>query len=251
MGVARATGGGVGSRHPRSTLIVGQLAASIVLLVVALLAARGFVRLLHTDLGVQSQSVITAQLNLSLGRTLTTARLREMAADLEAALARIPGLEAPALGSALPPNGLYLRTVLPIVDRASGRAVDLWLSVVPVTPGYFAALGIPQFSGRLLTEADTADAPRVALISHGGAQRLFNGRDSLGQTLPVGEEDATGTRSPVTIVGVVGDVRYAEAVAHRLRGGANDREYRRREPCDRQHDSQRGPAGQRWTGAHA
>jgi putative ABC transport system permease protein len=72
-----------------------------------------------------------------------------------------------------------------------------------VTPGYFAALGIPLRLGRLLDERDVAESPKVVLISESFARRIFAGRDPIGHRLRVG-----GDEQPLsTIVGVVGDVR--------------------------------------------
>jgi ABC-type antimicrobial peptide transport system permease subunit len=65
-----------------------------------------------------------------------------------------------------------------------------------VTPGYFAALGIPVRRGRVFTEGDTADAPPAIVINETLARRLAGDRDPVGATTPRG-----------TIVGVVADVR--------------------------------------------
>jgi putative ABC transport system permease protein len=71
--------------------------------------------------------------------------------------------------------------------------------------GYFAAMGIPLIHGRLFEERDTLDAPHVALISATLAKTRWPDRDPIGQRIEFGNMD--GDLRPLTIVGIVGDVR--------------------------------------------
>jgi len=76
------------------------------------------------------------------------------------------------------------------------------------TPGYFEAMKIPLRAGRLFTGQDTADVPRVALVSESTARRLWPGQNAVGRRLLIphfSRDPVTGWR---TVVGVVGDVRY-------------------------------------------
>jgi predicted permease len=73
-----------------------------------------------------------------------------------------------------------------------------------VTPGYFAALGIPLQRGRLFDPTDTPDAPRTVVISETLARRGWPDRD------PIGRELAIGNGRTMTVVGVVGDVRVLQ-----------------------------------------
>jgi predicted permease len=67
-----------------------------------------------------------------------------------------------------------------------------------VSPRYFAVMGIPLLAGRDFSEADTADAPRVAVINEYLARQLYPDRDAVGQFLP-GE----GSENRTTVIGVV------------------------------------------------
>jgi putative ABC transport system permease protein len=74
-----------------------------------------------------------------------------------------------------------------------------------VTPGFFAALGIPPLEGRLFTDADSAGTPPVAVVSRSWAARYFPRESVIGQQLVEGGcYDCPHT----TVVGVVGDVKY-------------------------------------------
>jgi putative ABC transport system permease protein len=78
-----------------------------------------------------------------------------------------------------------------------------------VSPGYFAAIGIPLRRGRLLDEHDVAGAPQAVLLSESFAKRKFPGQDPLGQRVQVGPDIGRADRPWGTIVGVVGDVKQA------------------------------------------
>jgi putative ABC transport system permease protein len=69
-----------------------------------------------------------------------------------------------------------------------------------VTPGYFAAMGIPLTSGRDVLDQDAIDSPRVAVVSESFAEQFWPGRNAIGRRFDFGEM----TR---TVVGIVGDVR--------------------------------------------
>jgi predicted permease len=71
--------------------------------------------------------------------------------------------------------------------------------------GYFRALGIPLLRGRWFDDRDTIDAPHVALINQALAKVKWPGQDPIGRSIEFGNMD--GDLRPLTIIGVVGDVR--------------------------------------------
>ena len=76
-----------------------------------------------------------------------------------------------------------------------------------MTPGYFAAMGIPVRRGREFTESDTVGQPGAAIINESFARRFFAGRDPLGKRL---RQTGDNPQIPwLTVVGVVGDVRHS------------------------------------------
>ncbi len=78
------------------------------------------------------------------------------------------------------------------------------VSTQRVTPGYFAALGIPLLRGRLFDEHDRPDVPLVALINDTAARKFFPNEDPIGKRITL---DMTSYFPKATIVGVVGDIR--------------------------------------------
>jgi hypothetical protein len=77
------------------------------------------------------------------------------------------------------------------------------------TPGYFKAMGIPIVRGRDFTTQDLENAPFVAVISESIAREVFAGEDPIGRRVQCGLDSL----EPMTIVGVVGDIRDSPAQA--------------------------------------
>ena len=77
------------------------------------------------------------------------------------------------------------------------------------TPGYFRAMRVPVRAGRVFTPADSASAPRVAIVGESTAKRLWPGQDPIGRRVAMSSFRA-GEAGRVwrTVVGVVADVRY-------------------------------------------
>lgn len=192
---------GATARRMRSALVIGEVAASIVLLVGAALLARSLAALVDTDLGVTTEGVMVAQMDLALGRTVSNERQTEIAGTLQQRVAAIPTVRAAGFGGGLPPNGEYMRASFSLVNRANSGEVMHLVTVVPASPGYFSVLEIPLVRGRMFTEADSAAGAPVVIVNREAARRFFGNDDPIGQTLPIG-------KTAMTVVGVVGNVKY-------------------------------------------
>ena len=201
-------------------IIAGQLAITLVLLTGAGLLGRSLLRVLATDPGFHTEHIITVDLALSYAeKEADKTRRIQFLDQLLAQMRAIPGvLEVGGTGS-LPltgplADGTY---VLLAPGEQPPRAIDeleRWFhnatrtgyaNYSPASEGYFRALGIPLLRGRLFDDRDTIDAPHVALISQALAREKWPGQDPLGHSIEFGNMD--GDLRPLTIVGVVGDVR--------------------------------------------
>ena len=202
-------------------IIAGQLAITLVLLTGAGLLGRSLLRVLATDPGFHTEHIITVDLALSYAeKEADKTRRIQFFDQLLAQMRAIPGvLEVGGTGS-LPltgplADGTY---VLLAPGEQPPRAIDeleRWfhnatrtgyaIYKTPASEGYFRALGIPLLRGRLFDDRDTIDAPHVALISQALAREKWPGQDPLGHSIEFGNMD--GDLRPLTIVGVVGDVR--------------------------------------------
>jgi putative ABC transport system permease protein len=119
----------------------------------------------------------------------------------------LPGVEAVASTTDLPLSGTDSYLGFQIEGRAEPTSSDSTDGGYhQVSPGYFAALGIPILRGRALHESDGPGSPDVAVISRTMAERYWPGEDPLGRRISYGTDDG-GQPAWTTIVGVVGDVK--------------------------------------------
>ncbi len=163
-----------------------QVAASFVLLAGALMLLRTLVALQSTAPGFETQSVLAVNVPVvSFGRT--PEQMRNFYRQLQSRLMGVPGVERVAVGGMVPWRdagnfGTGWAFSVEGLARENGRD-DPRARFRSVSPGFFAALGIPIVAGRDFTEADRDGAERVVIISENIARRLFPGQDPINRHL--------------------------------------------------------------------
>jgi predicted permease len=197
---------GPSRRRLRNGLVIVQLAVSVVLLVGASLLGRSLVRLMTTDIGVRTDRVATAAINLSYQRRLTDAQLAPLVEAIVERVRSLPNVQAAGAGAGLPPKASTIRLTL----KRFGDTVDYQATAVPATPGYFSALGVRLLKGRLFSEADAGTQKQVMIMTADTARRFFDVDDPIGRTmlLPVLRNGILGT-AEMTLVGVVANVKHS------------------------------------------
>lgn len=187
------------SGRVRSLLTVAELATTVVLLIGAMLLSRSLLALMHADVGVNTENVIAANIDMSMGRVTSPERQAQLARDLEERIGALPGVRSAGVGSGVPPAGELMRVSFILNTGAS--ADSHMVTTVPASPGYFSTLQIRLIAGRLFTRSDAAAAAPVAILSREAARRLFGADDPIGRQLPlIGKQ--------WTVVGVVDNVKY-------------------------------------------
>ncbi len=199
------------ARHRlRSTLVVAQIALSVVLLVGAGLLLRSFVSLLRTDPGFAPEKAVAIQAFIwdrYRKPELREAYIRETLEKIET----LPGVEAAGV-----------TTAVPLLDSSQTSSVSFVVEGTPTqsvgqepvaqytiaSTNYFSAIGGRLLNGRLFNQFDTPDAPRVALINETMATRNWPGRNPVGGrfTPNRGGRDVRGG-TQFEVVGVVSDQR--------------------------------------------
>ncbi len=200
----KGTTAGAAKQRLRGALVVTELALALVLLVGAGLLIRTLRVLTAVDPGVRVEHVLTFHVGLPPARHDDRAGVVEFYRRLRERLGAAPGAATVGLASRLPLSGddHSARVRLPNEPDApgSGRSVQ----DRAVSPGYFAALGIPVRAGREFAEGDGAGAPPVVIVNEALARRLWPGERpaaALGrQIIP-----SRAGKVPREIVGVVGD----------------------------------------------
>ena len=194
------SGGSQGSTRLFSILIASEAAFAFLLLVGSGLLLRSLIRLEQADNGFRTEHVLTMRVPIgTLTRPRPTGKYQDMARqiafyrDVLERFERTPGVKAAAVVNNLPLSGSSTSTVYKDVDGSIFPVMTRTIS-----PNYFTVMGTPLIKGRLFTDADQADSPRVAIINEYLAHHLFPGRDPVGQFLP----DEEGSNE-VAVVGVV------------------------------------------------
>ena len=196
---ARTAGG---HQWTRRTLVVAEVAVSLVLLVSAGLLLHSLRRLFAVPPGFDASRLLTMQVQ-TYGRRYDDDRVcHQFFAQALDAVRQVPGVTAAAFTSQLPLSGDSdeYGARFENDDPNGGYPVFRYA----VTQGYFEMIGIPLRRGRLLNEHDVAGAPEAILISESLAKRRFPDQDPIGKRVHVGGR----IDAPLyTIVGVVGDVK--------------------------------------------
>ncbi|MEO5823529.1 MAG: ABC transporter permease [Vicinamibacteraceae bacterium] len=208
---ASLSDGGRGATHGRehgrlrSALAVGQIALSCVLLIGAGLLIRSFVALQDVAPGLDTSGLLAVRVAPAGARYADDSATRTFYRELLEKVRSIPGIEAASLSSTVPPGQGGFSENITIEGAAEGEEPVLLLPVVE--PRYFRTVGAPLLAGRPFTDGDTAESPGVTVVSDTFARRYFPNQPAVGRRLKIGGRERSN--SPwLTIVGVVGDVRY-------------------------------------------
>jgi putative ABC transport system permease protein len=190
----------------RQILVASQVAVSLILLTGAGLLLHSLWELQNVPLGLEAQSVITAQIALAEYRYPDSQRQVAFFDELASRLRQMPGATAMGISDSLPPSGgsqatIYSQIETPSRQRAAQGTGGMvcWRSV---SPGYFSALGVPIVRGRGFGEADRGANIDPVVLSETLAKKLFPGEDALGKSLRMGQ--AGPWRQ---VVGIAADVR--------------------------------------------
>jgi len=201
-------GGGRRLHGVLSTLVVAEVALSLVLLTGAGLLMRSFLELQSTDLGFRAEGVLTAGVQLPAAR-YDLPQADSFFRESLSRIALLPGVQHVAGASCLPVPFACIGTGFWRVDRpkpADGQSASG--QVRPVTPGFFKTMGIRQVDGRDFADSDTVDSVPVAIVSEELVRQQFADGSPLGRRLRINVNHANG-RDDVewTVVGVVGNTR--------------------------------------------
>ena len=188
----------------RSALVASEIALALVLLAGAGLLLKTLANLGQIDPGFRPHGVMTAALALP---PMTYDKPEKQIAFFQAVLDRLknaPGVTAAGAGYPLPFSNTDGSASFRIEDRPEvpgdpGPHGD----IRSVTPGYFAALGIPILKGRYFTDEDRKGTQPVAIIDENLARLYWPDQDPIGKHL---QQNSTDPWS--TIVGVVGHIRF-------------------------------------------
>ncbi len=190
----------------RRTLVVTQVALSLVLLVAALLFSRSLQKLLTMNMGFDARNVLLASITADRPGFENQDKRKAMFHELEERIDSTPGVTSAACVAFTPFSGYgWNGDVHADNDVARTGGKQSWFN--RVGPRYFATIGAPLLAGRDFDKHDDLNAPKVAVVNQTFAKRFFGGKNPVGRSFRV-EELAGKPDSVYEIVGLVADTKY-------------------------------------------
>jgi putative ABC transport system permease protein len=196
-----------GSHRLRNCLVVAEIALSFVLATGAGLFFRSFLTLNAVDMGFSQEKVLVMYAHApARGLSQFVDVTHSFVDKLLPTLAAIPGVQGSAAVMGLPTgqygsNGSYSVVGKPTAEGEKLPESNWALS----SPNYFTTMHIPLLRGRDFTPRDQYDVPGIVIVSESAARQSFGTQDPIGRQLICGLDNVTA--KPMTIVGIVGDVR--------------------------------------------
>jgi putative ABC transport system permease protein len=190
----------------RNILVTGQIALAVVLLAGAGLLTQSLLRLLNTNMGFETDHLLTARLKLPSNRYPDSARRAAFFDSLMQRLDVIPGVAAASAATCLPFAGKDCWPSVFHIEGQPGLHPEdmLHAHFNAVEPGYLKAMQIPLIHGRDLDEHDDLQSPHVALVNQSFVRQFLRQTDPVGKRI---EQGYSGDKNGYLIVGVVGDAR--------------------------------------------
>jgi putative ABC transport system permease protein len=226
----KETGRGVtGRQWLRSSLVIAEVATTLILLVGAGLMIRSFYHLQKVNPGFSYEHLTSFSVSLPEKKYATEEQRDQFLTRLLENVRGLPGVESTAAASGLPlgNNGWQTSFIVegrPIPPPAQTPLMEACL----VTPDYFRTMNIPLMRGRYFNEHDNRAwlagrnlsklnegeraiaGVNVIVIDEEFARRFWPGEDAVGKRIRSGPEDSAPT---LTVIGVVGRVKM-EALNH-------------------------------------
>jgi putative ABC transport system permease protein len=204
---SKGNSGGFSRGALRNTLVVVEVALSLVLLAGAGLMMRTFVKLTTVDLGFNPENILVARLPLPKGPYDTADGKQRFFRPLLSRVSHLPGVVAATETSTLPPYG----GIRSDIDIAGKTHTEKWQALFQLTSeGWAPTLGLRVLRGRFLNESDVNGARKYAVINQTFAQKFFGNDDPIGKNfkLKFMEEMKPPLQNPVfEIVGITADAK--------------------------------------------
>jgi putative ABC transport system permease protein len=202
-GANRSVGGN--RSWAQRSLVIAQVAVSLVLLSAAALLGRSLRNLEHQNFGFEAEGRYIAWINPML-TNYKPEQLEPMFQKIDDRLRQIPGVRMVAPALYAPMTGDSWNDGIRVEGRPEpGAKEDTSASWARVMPRFFETIGTKMALGRPITEDDTATTRKVAVINEAFAKRFFKGQNPIGEHFGI---DKIKYATTFEIVGVTKDMRY-------------------------------------------
>jgi predicted permease len=212
---SRGDAGGPSRQRLSRALVVAQVALSLLLLISAGLLVQSFRNLHRIEWGFRPDQVVVFELQHN-PRNREPRALAGLAADIERRVSAIPGIESASVSWILLFSTMDQRSALQIPGykppaEESARFSSIEENIVtarynPVSPAYFATVGMRLVAGRAFDDRDGAGAPLVAVINESMERQYYGAGRAVGRTFV--RVEGAGRKRSVDVVGVVRDAKF-------------------------------------------
>lgn len=194
-----------GGVRVRKALVTAQVAVSLLMLIPMGLFLKSMVNLLHVDLGLKTENLITFRLSPELNG-YKPERSNTLFIRAEEELAAIPGVTSVTVAMVPLIAGNNWGNDLNVEGYVGGQDGDTNSRFNVVGAGFLGKMGIPLIKGREFRESDTRAGAKVAVVNETWAKHFFGDKNPIGRKFGTG-----GGKSPmdVEIVGLAKDSKYA------------------------------------------
>jgi len=200
---AGGKGSVVGGSLLRRSLVIAEVALSLMLFIGAGLLIKSFWQLTNVNPGFNADHLLT--LNVSLPeQKYEPAQVISFYKQLSARLSSLPGVNSVSAVNRLPISGGDPHGELNVEGMTFGPGEAPGVSFRRILPNYFRTMGIPLLQGREFDDRDTGGKPDVVIINQRLAKRYWPNDDGVGKRIRVGTEGEPW----LTVVGVVGNVNH-------------------------------------------
>jgi len=207
----RRISGDLRGRRAHYAMIAAQVALTVLLLAAAGAAGRGFLDVLHVNLGYDPQGVLMVVVPFHSGAHTSLQDRSEYVEELRSRVAALPQVEATTIASnAVPPsNGNDVR--VDFLGRADLGSPEIRMNFIG--PEYFSLMRIPLVQGRMWDHAETMHAESFAVINQAMARQYWPNGDAIGHQIktpdlidqPPGSPSAPGATGWLQIIGIAAD----------------------------------------------
>jgi putative ABC transport system permease protein len=197
--------GSTGSRthaQLKSLLVIGQVALSLLLLIIASLLVRSFSKLLNVDPGFDPHNVLTMNVSLPTSKYADAEKQITFFDELLRRVTALPGVQSAAVSAALPLTPKRITPVLPEGQPEVPLAERPFIIIEATSPRFLETLHVALRAGRSFSDADNPTAPKVILVNETLAKRYWPNQNVVGKHILIGRQPA-----PAEIVGVTADVK--------------------------------------------
>ena len=204
----RTTSEGPRRHFVRNALVVGQVAGSLLLLIVAGLFARSLAKAERMNLGFEPDHVLSMMIDVEESG-YDEARGKEFYREMDTRLASLPGVVAVTQATSVPMGYIGENETVYIENHpveAGKQAPQLQCN--SVTPNYLTTMRVPLLRGRNFAETDSETAPLVGIVNETMAKKFWPNEDPIGKRFSIKSQ----TGPFIEVVGVAKDGKYRAVI---------------------------------------